>query len=150
MVTADSAVVDNDVPSPESYSVPLCPVNTQPVLPKPYLTTDLLDLKALLVAGICAGASLGDLCLGRRRICHINVRHGCCECGGCGEVTELLVGGGGGRRLYARWLCVREQAVQLVRLCYSGGLKMKAIYLVDVHTRKEATAGRACRSSVTH
>ena len=96
VVTANGAVVDNDVPSPESYSIPLCSVNTQPILPEPHMPTHLLDLEALLVAGICAGTSLGDLCLGRRRICHIDVRHGCCECGGCGEMLELSDGAGGG------------------------------------------------------
>jgi hypothetical protein len=96
VVTADGAVVDDDVPSPESYSVPLRSVNTQPILPEPHMPTHLLDLEALLVASICAGAGLGDLCLGHGRICHIDVRHGWCGCGGCGEIVELFDGGGGG------------------------------------------------------
>src|SRR5690242_2647654 len=99
VVTADGAVVDYNVPSPESYSVPLRSVNHQPVLLEPYATTHLLDFEALLVARVCAGAGLGDLCLGRGRICHINVRHGVCGCGGCGEAAELR--GGWWRRLQA-------------------------------------------------
>jgi hypothetical protein len=81
VVTADGAVVDDNVPSPESYSVPLRSVNNQPVRVEPHTPTHLLDLEALLVAAVCAGTSLGNLCLGRRRIGHIDVRH---VCGGCG------------------------------------------------------------------
>ena len=81
VITADGAVVDDNVPSPESYSVPLRSVNNQPVRLKPHAPTHLLDLEALLVTTICAGSGLGNLCLGRRRIGHIDVRHGC---GGCG------------------------------------------------------------------
>ena len=81
VITADGAVVDDNVPSPESYSVPLRSVNNQPVRVEPHTPTHLLDFEALLVAAVCAGTGLGDLRLGRRRIGHIDVRHGC---GGCG------------------------------------------------------------------
>lgn len=85
VITTDGAVVDNNVPSPESYSVPLRSVNNQPVRPEPHTSTHLLDLEALLVAAVCAGTGLGNLRLGRRRIGHIDVRHGCCGCGVAGS-----------------------------------------------------------------
>ena len=37
VITTDGAVVDNNVPSPESYSVPLRSVNNQPVRSRPHL-----------------------------------------------------------------------------------------------------------------
>ena len=74
VITADSAVVDDDVPCPESYSVPLS-----------YISFDsscllgaahLLDFEALLVA-VCTGSSLGNLRLRRGRISHVDVGHVC-------------------------------------------------------------------------
>lgn len=74
VVTADSAVVNNYVPGPESYSVPLCHVS--PALSRPWSHAYLLDLEALLIA-LCAGSGLGDLGLRWGRIRHIYVGHGC-------------------------------------------------------------------------
>jgi len=54
VVTADGAVVDDNVPGPKSYSVPL------------------LDFESLLAL---VGTRFGGLGL-HRRICHIHVRHG--------------------------------------------------------------------------
>ena len=77
MITADSTVVDDNVPCPESYRVPLNDVSIRLVV---YClcscAAHLLDLEALLVA-FSTGTSLGCLGLGRGCICHINVRHGC-------------------------------------------------------------------------
>ena len=96
MITADGTIVNDDVPRPESYSVPLFPINKQPSLLESYMTAYLLYLEALLVATICTGTGLSDLGLGHRCICHIDVRHGYSRCGGCGEMIVLLVGGDDG------------------------------------------------------
>lgn len=74
MVSADGAVVDNDVPSPQGDSVPLL----QSVLPSPALyrevpPTYLLDLKLLLV-GAFADDTVG-LFGGHRGIAHFDVSH---------------------------------------------------------------------------
>ena len=96
VVTADGTIVNDDVPSPESYSVPLYSINKQPSLSESYMTAHLLYLEALLIATICTATSLSNLGLGYRCICHIDVRHGQSRCGGCGEMIELLVVDDGG------------------------------------------------------
>ena len=84
VIAADGAVVNDDVPSPKSNGVPL-PQCEQLLLAWKLGIAHLLDLEALLVAAVCAGTGLGNLRLGRRRIGHIDVRHGCCGCGVAGS-----------------------------------------------------------------
>lgn len=70
VISADGAVVDDNVPGPKSYGVPL------------------LDLEALLVT-LGAGTGLGHLCLCRGRISHVDVGHGCELCRGSGAWRGL-------------------------------------------------------------
>jgi hypothetical protein len=79
VVTANGAVVDDDVPSPERYRVPLCDVSHNLCIMQLSCDAHLLDLEALLVA-VSAGTGLASLRLRWGRICHIDVRHGCVEC----------------------------------------------------------------------
>lgn len=99
MVTADSAVVHDDVPGPERNSVPLkvcvsCDVSRD----APHaLRAYLLNLELLLSVGsVSARAGFGALDLGRGTcVGHLNVGHGCCVVlrllcgmwGGCGGVV---------------------------------------------------------------
>jgi len=97
VVTANGAVIDDNVPGPESYGVPLRNVSFASWLALS-LIAHLLDFEALLVA-FSAGTGLGSLRLCYGRICHINVGHvfgvcRMCRGGVCGELVRAVTGGG--------------------------------------------------------
>ena len=89
VITADGAVVDDDVPSPESNGVPL-PRCEQLLLGGKLGAAHLLDLEALLVA-LGARTSLCRLRLRGGSIRHVHVGHGedggGVQGGGCGELS---------------------------------------------------------------
>jgi len=70
VVTANGAVVDDDIPSPESNGVPL------------------LDLETFLVA-LCS-TGLAGLGLRRGRVCHVDIRHDYVMYRGGGVRGELV------------------------------------------------------------
>jgi hypothetical protein len=121
VVTADGAVVDDNVPGPESYGVPLSRVSCRsPARSYSCCCACLFDFKALLVA-VGAGTSLGYLCLGWGRIGHIDVGHGCnvcvwrCLVGRCGGAKEAVVSCRW--RLRAALVCVMWQETGGAALC---------------------------------
>lgn len=74
VVTADGTVVDDNVPSPESDSVPLTRGISLDLYGSSEGTTYLLDFETLL--SVRSSVGLGGLSLGRS-IGHLNVGHVC-------------------------------------------------------------------------
>ena len=102
MITADSAVVHDDVPGPERNGVPLevCQYRASRD-PRYALHAHLLNLELLLSVGsVTARAGFGALDLGcGTRIGHLNVGHGCCVV--CGVDAAVLC-------CKSRWCGVRR------------------------------------------